>query len=157
MCRKCSAKLYNHSKWHNNPIVHIFSGMWQRCYDKNLKGYKDYGGRGIAICDEWLNDRTKFYEWAYQNGYKKGLSIERIDNNKNYEPSNCKFIPKNEQARNRRMNVKITLNGQTKYLFEWLEEYGIKRSSAKSLKRRYNLNWEQALLLSIEKRRNKKC
>lgn len=109
-----------------SPIYNIWQNMKKRCYNKNCKSYKDYGARGIKICDEWLNI-INFHNWAITNGYKKGLSIERVDVNGNYEPSNCTWIPLEEQARNKRSNHLITCNGETHCIAEWAEILGIKR------------------------------
>lgn len=83
------------------PIYALFRGMKARCYNKNFPKYQRYGARGIKIDNEWLNDFKTFYDWALANGWQKGLTIERIDNDGNYEPSNCKFIIPKEQARNK--------------------------------------------------------
>ena len=152
MCRKCSAKICNATKWHGDPIVHIFSGMWQRCYDKNYFGYKDYGKRGIAICDEWLEDRIRFYEWAYANGYEKGLSIERIDNDLGYFPSNCKFIPKNDQPKNRRCCIFITRDGEKQCLTYWCELFGIDRHSVKYWAKKKGISYEESLQYLLDKK-----
>lgn len=104
-------------------------GCWQdmknRCYNKNRKKYKIYGGRGIIVCDEWKNSFSNFYEWAKNNGYNDNLTLDRIDSNGNYEPSNCRWATLKEQANNKRNNHKITINGITKNLCEWLEIYNI--------------------------------
>lgn len=72
-------------------LYQVRHGMKKRCYDESHKSYKYYGGKGITICNEWLNDFEEFYKWCINNGYKKGLTIDRIDASKNYEPENCKF------------------------------------------------------------------
>ena len=85
---------------------HLLHGVWhgmkQRCYYKKNKYYEDYGGRGICVCDEWRNNFKKFYDWATKSGWKKGLYIDRINNNGNYEPENCRFVTPSESNKNRR-------------------------------------------------------
>ena len=90
----------------DNRIKHIWDAMKARCYSKKHKHYKSYGGRGITICDEWLNSFDNFYRWALLNGYSNNLTIERIDNDKPYEPNNCKFIMSVEQQQNKRNVIK---------------------------------------------------
>lgn len=84
----------------------IFNNMKQRCYNPLHTRYKDYGGRGIKICDEWLSDHKTFYDWAIKNDYTDNLSIDRIDNDGNYEPSNCRWVTMKVQQNNRRNNIK---------------------------------------------------
>jgi hypothetical protein len=98
-----SDKNITHNMTHTR-LYRIYKGMIGRCYYKCSQRYNAYGGRGITVCDEWKNDRTKFFEWALQNGYSDELTIERIDVNGNYCPENCKWIPANEQYKNKQSN-----------------------------------------------------
>lgn len=106
-------------------LYSVWGTMISRCYNPSRSGYNGYGGRGITVCEDW-KDVKNFIKWAYENGYHEGLSIDRIDNNGNYEPSNCRWATPKEQARNTRRSVKITLNGSTRTLPEWAEIYNIK-------------------------------
>ena len=105
-----------------NKILSVFQGMLNRCYNKNEKAYKNYGRRGITICKEWLEDRTKFYYWALNNGYKEGLTIERINNEKGYSPDNCMWATYKQQARNTRRNHLINYKGIEQCLTAWCEQ-----------------------------------
>lgn len=105
----------------NTKLYSVFASMKQRCYNKNNTRYKHYGGRGIKICDEWLNDFMTFYDWAMNNGYKEGLSIDRIDNNKGYSPNNCHWVTNKENVNNRRNTKYITYKGITKPLADWCD------------------------------------
>jgi hypothetical protein len=90
-------------------------GVWRRikqcCFDKNYQAYKNYGQRGISVCDEWLLF-VNFREWAIKSGYEQGLSIDRIDNNGNYEPNNCRWATSKEQGSNKRNNVYVEHDGK---------------------------------------------
>src|SRR5699024_878348 len=123
----------------------IHRGMKSRCYDKKSINYKYYGGRGIRICDEWLESFNKFYQWAIINGYSNELTIDRIDSNKDYTPDNCKWSSKSEQAYNRSMSVKLTLKGRTMHMTEWAEELGIDK---KILSWRYRNGWSDEEILT---------
>ena len=81
--------------------------------------YKDYGGRGITVCDEWKHDFKNFYNWAMDNGYKEGLTIDRIDVNGNYTPDNCRWATLKQQGNNKRNTVYLTYEGKTRSLSEW--------------------------------------
>lgn len=93
----------------NTRLYRIYKGMIGRCYYPSTDRYNVYGGRGITVCDEWKNDRIKFFEWALNNGYAENLTIERIDVNGNYEPSNCTWITMAEQYKNKQSNAKQPL------------------------------------------------
>lgn len=86
-------------------LYDIWRGMKKRCLNPKIESYPRYGGRGITICSEW-GDYTHFYAWAMENGYRSNLTIERKDNNGNYEPDNCTWIPLADQAKNRRSTVR---------------------------------------------------
>lgn len=119
-----------HGKWsENHRLNKIWNGMLYRCRSEKHKHYKDYGGRGISVCDEWLpenNGCCNFFEWAYENGYKENLTIDRIDVNGNYCPENCRWVDMKAQQSNKRNNHYITYKGQTKTLSQWEKETGIK-------------------------------
>lgn len=106
-------------------IYGVWSGMIKRCYDENNCAYKYYGARGITVCAEWKSNPEAFIQWAEANGYEEDLTIERIDNDGNYEPSNCKWATMMEQGSNKRTNAYITINGETKTLSNWARHAGI--------------------------------
>lgn len=126
-------------------IRRIWSTMKQRCYNDNNIGYKNYGKRGIVVCDEWKNDFQAFYEWSMANGYTEEMSIDRIDVNGNYEPSNCRWVSMKEQQNNRTDNHYITHNGETHTMSEWADIVGIPYGTLNS--RINTLHWsiERAL------------
>lgn len=126
--------------------------MKARCNNPEHKYYKDYGGRGIKVCDEWSdkkNGHSNFQKWALDNGWKEFLSIDRIDVNGNYEPSNCRWATPKEQSNNRRDNNFITIGGVTKTTQEWADQVGISMNGFKS---RINSGWSEDELLQPKKK-----
>lgn len=99
----------------SHPLCSVWHGMKRRCYSKKDDHYYNYGGRGITVCDEWLNDLNSFIEWGLSNGYKKGLEIDRIDNNKGYSPDNCRFLTKVSNLFNKRVQGKVRYRGVSFY------------------------------------------
>jgi len=97
----------------------IFAHMYARCYNPNNFAFGSYGGRGITICQEWLNDRMKFVRWAIENGYKRGLSIDRIDNNGPYAPWNCRWVDSLTQNNNKSSNHFVDIDGIVHTVSEW--------------------------------------
>ena len=112
----------------NIHIIRLRQNMISRCYRKNTKSYKDYGERGIKICDEWLNSYEAFEKWCFENGWKENLEIDRIDNNGNYSPENCRFVTKLENCNNRRTSRMVTAFGETMSMADTARKYKVKYS-----------------------------
>jgi hypothetical protein len=110
-------------------LYRIWNDMKTRCYNNNCKYYKDYGGRGITICNEWF-DFLIFREWALKNGYNDKLEIDRINVNGNYCPENCRFVTDKEQTINRRVTRFYTIGEKTLCLKDWCDTFGIEFSTA---------------------------
>ena len=116
-----------------------------RCLNKDDQAYHYYGGRGIKMYKEWEESLVSFYNWAMENGYEENLTIDRIDPNGNYEPSNCRWITQKEQTRNRRNNVFVEINGESKTIGEWAEISGIHASVLHARRKSKNFNEETFL------------
>lgn len=112
-------------KMSNSRLYVIWCNMKQRCYNQNNPNYYRYGGRGITICPEWLDDFMNFYEWSMKNGYSDNLTLDRKDNNKGYYPDNCRWATETEQANNKRNNAIIQYMGENKTIHELANEYKI--------------------------------
>lgn len=132
----------------------IYRGMRTRCYNKRSKFYKYYGRRGIGICKEWLNDNTIFFKWAFENGYKDNLTIDRIDNTKDYSPENCRWTTMKEQDRNKSNNIYIEYKGKRKLLLDWCEELNLDYFI--TLKRYKSKKYSIEEIFSLENFKNKK-
>lgn len=132
---KLKYRVTTHGK-SNTKMYAVWCSMKARCYNKNDKYYKDYGGRGITVCDKWRKDFMTFYDWAMNNGYKDNLTIDRISVNGNYEPSNCRWVDWNIQVNNRRNNVYLTYNGKTQTMSQWSNELDVPYSRLNMRRRR---------------------
>ena len=124
--RESYLRTHNNKPFQNKDIVRLRQNMISRCYRKKCKSYKDYGGRGITICDEWLNDQDAFEKWCLENGWTKGLEIDRIDNEGNYTPQNCRFVTRRDNCNNRRTSRMITAFGETLSMANTARKYDIK-------------------------------
>ena len=162
-CKECKKERRKEkkNKYYGTRIYSIWRSMLNRCYWEKHKHYNNYGGRGIAVCDEWRFNSSAFGDWAISNGYADNLSIDRIDNNGNYCPENCRWVTWKEQMKNRRpfsrntssrkannrkinskrsQNALIEINGIIKTRNEWCDFYGISRKTVD--KRIYELKWD---------------
>lgn len=112
----------------NTKLFNVWRTMKERCNNKSYRQYKDYGGRGISLCDEW-EEFKPFMEWSLENGYKEGLSIDRIDNDGNYCPENCRWTTVRVQSRNRRANRILEYGGEKHCVAEWSEILGVRANT----------------------------
>lgn len=115
----------------------IWQGMKRRCYKETEPCYSRYGGRGIKICSEWLEDYGNFHDWAVENGYNDSLTIDRIDTNSDYTPDNCRWATNEQQSNNRRSNIIIKIGNAKKSLMEWCKIFEL---DYKKVYGRYNRN-----------------
>lgn len=104
----------------NKRLYNVWATMLHRCEDPKREKFKDYGMRGIKVCDEW-HDPNTFMDWAETSGYKDGLQLDRINNDGDYEPANCRWATPKENSRHTRRTKYLTLNGETKSVAEWCE------------------------------------
>lgn len=125
----CKTLYRNKHGMRNTRIYKIWSDMRNRCSNKNNKAYKYYGERGIKVDSIWDKEFQPFYDWAMANGYKENLTIDRIDVNGNYEPSNCRWISQQKQMRNHRKNHLITYKDETHCIADWAEKFNIPYST----------------------------
>lgn len=130
-CNLCKRKrpdmiTHNHS---NTKLYRVYYSMKERCYSNNSNEYHNYGCRGIKVCSEWLNNFEVFYKWAMDNGYQNGLQIDRVDNNGDYEPSNCRWVTPEENSNNKRTCVYITYKDKTLTINQWARLLGINKNT----------------------------
>lgn len=123
----------------HHRLYHIWFDMKRRCYQKQNKRWEKYGGRGIKVCPEWLNNFQAFFDWSMANGYAADLTIDRINMDGDYSPNNCRWADKFQQANNRSNNHYITYHGETKTMMEWSKVIGM---SYTTLRRRINSGWD---------------
>ena len=137
---------HGYSKRKNiHPLYSVRIAFLSRCYNGNDKEYKNYGKRGIRVCEEWKNDPKSFISWGLSHGYIKGLTIDRKDNNIGYSPDNCRFISQAKQNINKRGTIYLTFKNKRIPLVEWAKLIGLKRETLYSRIFCYNWSIEKAL------------
>ena len=125
VAREHGRKMMTKHGFYGTRLYSIFHGMVCRCTNPNDPQYKNYGERGIKVCDEWRHHPEAFCQWATSNGYTDDLTIDRIDCDGDYSPTNCRWVTMREQQTNKRNNVRITYKGETKCVAEWSRELGV--------------------------------
>lgn len=143
-------KQFNHGLSHTR-LHRIWHSMYCRCYYSTTNQFKNYGGKGIKVCEDWKHCQVfvNFYNWAINNGYSDKLTLDRIDNEKDYCPENCRWATLKEQSNHRTNNVFYKYKGETKTSKQWCDEYGISQTTLNDrLKRGWTL--EQALTISTK-------
>ena len=113
--------------WYSERLARCYHDMIKRCYKPGAAGYDQYGARGITVCDEWRNDKHAFNDWAINNGYTDELTIDRIDNDGNYCPENCRWVTKHFNFTHKRCNHHLTYGGLTMTPFEWSNKLGVSK------------------------------
>lgn len=131
-----------------HPLYVTWNGMKARCYNPNSEKFPIYGGRGIIICDEWEEDFKAFYDWSIANGWQEGLTIDRIDNDGIYEPSNCRMADDETQANNKSTSVYINYNGEKKTIAQWAKHFNMPQYL---IGQRLRRNWPVEKIFSTRK------
>ena len=138
-------RLIKGKSFYKKPWYGSYRSMMDRCYREKNCNYNRYGARGIEVCEEWHNIEN-FEKWVEENPYFEGATIDRIDVNGNYEPSNCRWTTMKKQCNNRSNTLYITYNGETHTISEWAEITGINRST---LNNRYYKGWSIESMLTL--------
>lgn len=135
-------------KLRGTKLYNVWKEMRQRCNNPKHKHYKRYGDRGIKVCKEW-DDPEAFYNWAVNNGYKEGLTLDRINNDKGYSPDNCRWATIKEQCKNRSSNHLISCMGKTLTMIEWSELLKIPYDTLRARLNDYHWSIEKALTTPV--------
>ncbi len=140
-----SARKTVHSGWANkDKLYNVWHGIKKRCQCETDPHYKNYGARGIGLCAEW-EEYNEFRSWAYEHGYREGLSLDRIDVDGHYEPANCRWTDNYTQQNNKRNNIRYTYNNETHTLKEWSRMLGINYQTLYSRLTRHGMTFENAI------------
>jgi hypothetical protein len=123
----CQTRTRKHGLW-KHPLYNVWQSMKTRCYNPKANRYQYYGGRGITVCEDWL-DFTTFYNWAMSNGYHQGLTLDRVDRDKGYSPENCRWVDVIKQNNNKGDNVRISFDGREYTVKQFAKLTGITEST----------------------------
>ncbi len=129
-CKRDESRI-RHGKYHTR-LYTIWGNMKQRCGNPRNTSFRRYGGRGIKVCQEWANSFEAFYKWAMAHGYADNLQIDRIDNDGDYTPDNCRWIPQSENLNHTSRNVFITIDGDKKTVAEWAKITGVNEKTIRN-------------------------
>lgn len=151
-CRNCKWNAIGISEKDYQYLVSVRARAIRRCYYEKDASFNNYSRRGIKVCDEWLKSSDAFVRWAIENGWERGLTLDRVDNDKGYSPDNCRWTTWKKQANNRSSNVYITHNGETKSLTEWADSFSIPSYLAYNRWVRGERNFDE-LFANVDKRR----
>jgi len=141
--------LRSNAKDSDNKLYRVWQSMRSRCKTQSNTAYKWYGGKGVKVCAEWDNDFESFLEWSYKNGYKPGLSIDRIRCDGDYCPDNCRWVGRAIQDNNRTDNHYIEYNGETHTMTEWARITGINVNTLSGRINRYGWPIKDALTIEV--------
>jgi hypothetical protein len=139
-----------------HPLYFVRNRIKSACKNPKYTDYPNYGGRGIKICSEWDNDFLSFYNWAMENGYKDGLQIDRIDNDGNYNPLNCRWVTCQENLMNKRNTLFYEYNGDKKTLQEWAIESGIPYKRLRARIKECGWDFEKAITKPVRLKNKRK-
>jgi hypothetical protein len=138
--KKAASAANSRHRLKGHKLYGIWSAMKARCYNKNTAQYKDYGGKGVIVCEEWKNDFISFFRWAMANGWERGLQLDKDTNGGGfiYSPSVCRFVTPKVNSNKRTTSKIIEYNGESKTVSEWADYFGI---SLKNLYQRMSRGW----------------
>lgn len=152
----CGTSIFRGLKWESRKLRKIFEGMKIRCYNPNATGYKWYGAKGVKICDEWLNNPQLFNDWSIANGYVDGMSINRIEEDKDYCPSNCEWITLNNNAKYKSSTSLIYVDGEVHTGKDWARIIGLNENCINKYVRKYGLENTIEFIKRFRENPNKK-